>query len=152
MALTFIQWSQECEKAKPSAAIISQSFQLIWKECDILLRLVGLMTVILICSRSSNIQGREPYPMSSKTKQNKQTNKQQQQQKKTTTTTNKTKQNKTFSVSLFSSIYRLIYLKRSILLIETTASTLSKPRYSHKRFAISSRPIALSWPHRLAAH
>ena len=40
--------SQECEKTKSSAPIISQSFQLVWMEFGLLLRLVGVMNLILI--------------------------------------------------------------------------------------------------------
>ena len=39
--------SQECEKAKPSAPIISQSFQFIWMEFGTLLRHVGVMNQTL---------------------------------------------------------------------------------------------------------
>ena len=42
--------SQECEKAKTSAPIISQSFESIWMELRILLRPVGVLSLILMFS------------------------------------------------------------------------------------------------------
>ena len=53
--------SQECEKAKLSAPIMSQSFQSIQMECGILLRLVSVTSFILILFRPFDVQGREPY-------------------------------------------------------------------------------------------
>ena len=41
--------------------IISQSFQLIWMEFGVLLRLVSVKNLILSLSLPFNIQGREPY-------------------------------------------------------------------------------------------
>ena len=54
---------QEYEKAKTSVPIISQSFQLIWMEFVIPLRIVCVMSliVILILSDPFCFQGREPY-------------------------------------------------------------------------------------------
>ena len=49
--------SEECEKAKASASIISQSFQSIWMEFGILLRLVSVMNLAPILSGLINIQG-----------------------------------------------------------------------------------------------
>ena len=45
-------------KGHTFAAMISQSFQSVWMEFDVLLRL-GVMNLILVCSLF-NIQGREP--------------------------------------------------------------------------------------------
>ena len=53
--------SQKCEKANTSAAIISQTFQLIWMEFGVQLRLVGVMNLILVLSCPLSIQGRQPY-------------------------------------------------------------------------------------------
>ena len=53
--------SQECEKAIAYAPIISQSFQSIWIEFGILLRLVDVKNLILLLSRPVNIQGRKCY-------------------------------------------------------------------------------------------
>ena len=50
--------SQGCEQAQISAPIISQSFQAIWMEFGILLRLV-VMTLLLLLSSLDNIQGKE---------------------------------------------------------------------------------------------
>ena len=52
--------SQECEKAKTSAPIILQSFQLIWMEIGTLLRIVGMMNLIIILFHPLSNQGREP--------------------------------------------------------------------------------------------
>ena len=41
---------QECKKATTSAAIISQSFQSIMMQFDVLLRLVNVINLILILS------------------------------------------------------------------------------------------------------
>ena len=51
--------SQKCKKAETSAPVIPQSFQLIWVEFGILLRLVSMLDLIL----NSSIQylGREPH-------------------------------------------------------------------------------------------
>ena len=49
--------SQECEKAKTSTPIISQTFQLIWIEFGMLLRLVDVMNLILVLSHQISIQG-----------------------------------------------------------------------------------------------
>ena len=51
--------SQECKK--PSALVISQSFQLVWMEFAVLLRHVRLMNIIFIVSHLISIQGRKPY-------------------------------------------------------------------------------------------
>ena len=55
--------SQECERAKNYAPIISQSF--LWNCIEfkvvILLRLVSVMNTIFLLSRPVSIQGREPY-------------------------------------------------------------------------------------------
>ena len=59
--LEFESRLQECEKAKTSTPIISQSFRSIWMEFGILLRLVGVMKLTLILCRPFSIQGRVPY-------------------------------------------------------------------------------------------
>ena len=59
--LDFDSRSQENEKAKTSAPVISQSFQSVWMEFGLLLRLVRVMNLILLLLCSCNIQGREPY-------------------------------------------------------------------------------------------
>ena len=53
--------SQECENEITSAPIASQTFQSIWMEFCIRLRLVGVVNLILSLSRPFNFQGREPY-------------------------------------------------------------------------------------------
>ena len=53
--------SQECRKAKTFAPIISQSFQSMWMEFGILLRLAGVMDLIHILVGLFTIQRREPY-------------------------------------------------------------------------------------------
>ena len=50
--------SQECEKAKTSAPVISQSFQSFWMEFGILWRLVGVRSLIFSLF---SIQGRKIY-------------------------------------------------------------------------------------------
>ena len=52
--------SQECKKAKPSAAIISESFQSLLVSLGILLTSAIAMNLILILSHPFNVQGREP--------------------------------------------------------------------------------------------
>ena len=47
--------SQEYEKANTAVSIILQSYQSIWMEFDMLLRLVRVMNAILILFRSFNI-------------------------------------------------------------------------------------------------
>ena len=54
--------SQECEKAKTCAPIISQSFQSTWMEFSLLLRLVGVMNLILVFSWPFN-KGENPTYM-----------------------------------------------------------------------------------------
>ena len=55
--------SQECKKAKTSALMISQSFQVIGMKFGIYcqLRLVSVMNLILCLCRPFNIQGRKSY-------------------------------------------------------------------------------------------
>ena len=52
--------SQECEKAKTSAPIISQSFQIIWMKFGLLLRFVHLMNFMLTLFWPFSIQWRVP--------------------------------------------------------------------------------------------
>ena len=52
--------SQECGKSKTSLPILSQSFQSIWMECGLLLRLVGVMNLVLVLSGHSVFEGENP--------------------------------------------------------------------------------------------
>ena len=53
--------SQECEKARNSVPVITQSFQSVVMEFGVLLRLCGVTNFMLIVSHSLNIQGRDAY-------------------------------------------------------------------------------------------
>ena len=86
--------TQDCEKAKTSLAIISQSFQLIWMELDLLLRTVGVVNLILMLSHLFCVQGKEPYFWDFVKK-------------------------KSFNIGLYSDIYGQISFKLGIM-IETT--------------------------------
>ena len=63
--LDFDSRSQECKKTQTSApyffCVRVQSFQSIWMEFGVPLRLVSVMNLLLILSSSCGIQGREPY-------------------------------------------------------------------------------------------
>ena len=52
--------SKECDRAKLFTPTISQSFQWIWMEFGVLLRLVCVMSHMLILSHPFNIQGENP--------------------------------------------------------------------------------------------
>ena len=82
--------TQECMKPNTSEPIFSQNLVSVWMKVGMLLKLSGLVNLVLmILSCSINIQGRDPYLCDFvKTKQN------------------KTK--KTFTIGLYSDIYRLI--------------------------------------------
>ena len=60
LTLTLIQvhWSARKQKIMHQ---LSHSFQLVWMEFDLLLRLFEMMNFILSLSDPLNIQGREPY-------------------------------------------------------------------------------------------
>ena len=58
--LTLIQGHRSARKQKISVAIVSQSFQSIWKEFGILLRLDDMINLKLSLSLPFDIQRREP--------------------------------------------------------------------------------------------
>ena len=53
--------SQNCESTNSSATMISQSSLLIWIEIGMVLRLVGVMSLMLLLSCPFTVQRREPY-------------------------------------------------------------------------------------------
>ena len=63
LTMTLIQdhRSAKCKKAKPSVPITSWSFQSIWMEFGLQLRLVGVRNFMPILYCPFNIQGRKPY-------------------------------------------------------------------------------------------
>ena len=100
---------RECEKTKPSAPIISHTFQSVCMEIDILLRLVGVMNLSFFLSRPFSFQGRNPYlcDFVKKTKQN------------------NNKKHTHLNVGLYSDIYRPIFFKLGMVIETTDSYTLT---------------------------
>ena len=122
--------SQGCKKLKNFVPIVSQSWEWIWIEFGMLLRLVGLVNLVLILAGPISFQWRE----SNDFVQKKNTNKKKKNPPKTQTS----KQNKKhFNVGMHSYIYRLISLKLGMLMNTTKLYTLIPVEWVWPSFKIA---------------